>query len=99
VAPSSFAATAGTREAGELFEYSFAAPVTVKQGESAMLPFLQQKIGARKLLVYSKATGSIRATRPSSPTTPGRRWMVARLRFTTTNLRRRSAGGDAASGR
>ena len=57
VAPSSFAATADTRQAGELFEYSFAAPVTVKQGESAMLPFLQQKIGARKLLVYSESYG------------------------------------------
>ncbi len=44
-------------QAGELFEYSFAAPVTVKQGESAMLPFLQQKIGARKLLVYSESYG------------------------------------------
>ena len=57
IAPSSFAATADTRQAGELFEYSFAAPVTVKQGESAMLPFLQQKIGARKLLVYSENYG------------------------------------------
>lgn len=57
VAPSSFYRTADTREAGELFEYSFAAPVTVKQGESAMLPFLQQKIGARKLLVYSESYG------------------------------------------
>lgn len=57
VAPSSFAATADTRQAGELFEYSFATPVTVKQGESAMLPFLQQKIGARKLLVYSESYG------------------------------------------
>ncbi len=57
VMPSSFAATADTRQAGELFEYSFAAPVTVKQGESAMLPFLQQKIGARKLLVYSENYG------------------------------------------
>lgn len=56
-APSSFAATADTRQAGELFEYSFAAPVTVKQGESAMLPFLQQKIQARKLLVYSETYG------------------------------------------
>ena len=54
---SSFAATADGRQAGELFEYSFAAPVTVKQGESAMLPFLQQKIGARKLLVYSDSYG------------------------------------------
>jgi hypothetical protein len=57
IAPSSVAATADTRQAGELFEYSFAAPVTVKQGESAMLPFLQQKIGARKLLVYSENYG------------------------------------------
>jgi hypothetical protein len=57
LAPSSFAATADGRQAGELFEYSFATPVTVKQGESAMLPFLQQKIGARKLLVYSESYG------------------------------------------
>ncbi|HSR09533.1 MAG TPA: DUF4139 domain-containing protein, partial [Bryobacteraceae bacterium] len=57
VVPSSIAATADTRQAGELFEYTFAAPVTVKQGESAMLPFLQQKIGARKLLVYSENYG------------------------------------------
>ena len=54
---SSISAVADTRQAGELFEYSFAAPVTVKQGESAMLPFLQQKIGARKLLVYSESYG------------------------------------------
>jgi hypothetical protein len=57
VSGSSFAATANGRQAGELFEYTFAAPVTVKQGESAMLPFLQQKIGARKLLVYSESYG------------------------------------------
>ena len=55
--PSSVAATADGRQTGELFEYSFASPVTVKQGESAMLPFLQQKIGARKLLVYSESYG------------------------------------------
>jgi hypothetical protein len=54
---SSISTPADTRQAGELFEYSFAAPVTVKQGESAMLPFLQQKIGARKLLVYSEDYG------------------------------------------
>jgi hypothetical protein len=57
VDPSSIAATADGRQAGELFEYSFASPVTVKQGESAMLPFLQEKIGARKLLVYSESYG------------------------------------------
>jgi hypothetical protein len=57
ILPSSFGATAAGRQAGELFEYSFAAPVTIKQGESAMLPFLQQKIGARKLLVYAESYG------------------------------------------
>ncbi len=44
--------TAG-RELGELFEYAFATPVTVKKNESAMLPFLQQQVQARKLLIYS----------------------------------------------
>ena len=42
------------RDAGDLFEYSFSSPVTVKKGESAMLPFLQQKLGARKLLIYRR---------------------------------------------
>ena len=42
---------------GELFEYNFAAPVTVKKNESAMLPFLQDKLEARKLLIYNN-TGS-----------------------------------------
>ena len=50
---SSVAASAATRELGELFEYRIPAPVTVRKSESAMLPFLQQKIAARKLLVYS----------------------------------------------
>lgn len=53
VAPSTIVAAAEGREMGELFEYSFSAPVTVKKDESAMLPFLQQKVTARKLLVYS----------------------------------------------
>ncbi len=44
-------------ELGDLFEYRFSTPVTVKQGESAMLPFLQQKLGARKLLIYSESYG------------------------------------------
>jgi len=57
VEASSFANVADTQQAGELFEYSFATPISVKQGESAMLPFLQQKIGARKLLVYSENYG------------------------------------------
>jgi len=42
---------------GELFEYRFPTPVTVKKDESAMLPFLQQKIGSRKLLIYSENYG------------------------------------------
>ncbi|MCH8268140.1 MAG: hypothetical protein IH846_11525 [Acidobacteria bacterium] len=50
---SSIAVTAATRELGELFEYRFSTPVTVRKSESAMLPFLQQKVEARKLLVYS----------------------------------------------
>jgi len=50
---SSVAPTAEARELGELFEYNFATPVTVRRGESAMLPFLQQKIAARKILIYS----------------------------------------------
>jgi hypothetical protein len=38
---------------GELFEYRIAQPVTIRKNESAMLPFLQQPIEARKLLIYS----------------------------------------------
>jgi len=54
---SSIGSTTDTRDLGELFEYSFSSPVSVKQGESAMLPFLQQKIGARKLLIYMESFG------------------------------------------
>ncbi len=42
---------------GELFEYNFAGPVTVKRNQSAMLPFLQDKIAARKLLIYTEHDG------------------------------------------
>jgi len=54
---STLAPAADTRDLGELFEYSFASPVSVKQGESAMLPFLQQKVGARKLVIYLESFG------------------------------------------
>ena len=54
-APSSRAPPAG--ELGELFEYRISQPVTIRKDESAMLPFLQQAIDARKLLIYS-TTGS-----------------------------------------
>ena len=50
-------ASAEGRETGELFQYSFAGPVSVKKGESAMLPFLQQKVNTRKLLIYSENFG------------------------------------------
>jgi hypothetical protein len=45
------------RDLGDLFEYSFSSPVTVKKNESTMLPFVQQKIGARKLLIYAESYG------------------------------------------
>ncbi len=44
-------------ERGDLFEYRFDTPVTVKRSESAMLPFLQQKISSRKLLIYQEPLG------------------------------------------
>ncbi|MCU1262399.1 MAG: hypothetical protein JWO80_5284, partial [Bryobacterales bacterium] len=52
-AESSILAQAAGRDLGELFEYQIAAPVTIRKNESAMLPFLQQKITGRKLLIYS----------------------------------------------
>ncbi|MCU1336382.1 MAG: hypothetical protein JWO19_1963 [Bryobacterales bacterium] len=54
---SSIAPAMDTRDLGELFEYSFSGPVSVKQGESAMLPFLQQKVNTRKLLIYMESFG------------------------------------------
>ena len=53
VEPSSIVASATAGELGELFEYRIAQPVTIRKDESAMLPFLQQPIEARKLLIYS----------------------------------------------
>jgi len=52
-AASTVIAPAAGRELGELFEYHIATPVTVRRNESAMLPFLQQKVDTRKLLIYS----------------------------------------------
>jgi hypothetical protein len=43
-------------EIADLFEYSIATPVTVRKDESAMMPFLQQKISARKLIIYSDSS-------------------------------------------
>lgn len=55
---SSVAVTTQGREVGELFEYRFSTPVTVKKSESAMLPFLQQKLNTRKLLIYQESQGN-----------------------------------------
>src|ERR1039457_4826799 len=52
-AVSTIAAPPAARELGELFEYHIPTPVTVRRNESAMLPFLQQKVDTRKLLIYS----------------------------------------------
>ena len=57
---SSVVPEAQARELGELFEYRFATPVTVRKDESAMLPFVQEKLSARKLLIYSEM-GSVNA--------------------------------------
>jgi hypothetical protein len=50
---STIVASASAGELGELFEYRIAQPVTIRKDESAMLPFLQQAIEGRKLLIYS----------------------------------------------
>jgi hypothetical protein len=54
---STVAAAAESQELGELFEYRFSQPITVKRNASAMLPFLQQKVASRKLIVYSESMG------------------------------------------
>ena len=53
---SAIAASGSATEVADLFQYSIKDPVTVKKNESAMLPFLQQKIAARKLIIYSDAS-------------------------------------------
>ena len=56
MAESSTVAQAGpAQEIADLFEYDIATPVTVRKDESAMMPFLQQKVSARKLIIYSDA--------------------------------------------
>jgi hypothetical protein len=56
-AASDLSVNVASGDLGELFEYRFSTPVTVKKDESTMLPFLQQPIGARKLLIYSESYG------------------------------------------
>ncbi len=54
MAPSTISSEALAQERGDLFEYTIATPVTVRKNESAMLPFLQSKIEARRLLIFSE---------------------------------------------
>lgn len=57
-APSRLAQTATAGALGDLFAYQISRPVTIRKGESAMLPFLQQRIKARKLLIFNESSGS-----------------------------------------
>jgi len=52
-APSSIVAGASADAVGELFEYRIGQPVSIRKNESAMLPFLQQAVDTRKLLIWS----------------------------------------------
>ncbi len=51
--PSTIQVATEGQEIGELFEYRFNTPVTIRKNESAMVPFLQQKTDARKLLIWT----------------------------------------------
>lgn len=53
---SSVAPAGQAQEIADLFEYTIANPVTVRKDESAMMPFLQQKVQARKLIIYSDSS-------------------------------------------
>jgi len=57
IEPGTLAVITQTRELGDLFEYRFDNPVTIHKNESAMLPFLQQTIAARKLLIFTADYG------------------------------------------
>ncbi len=52
------AETADASEKGDLFEYRFPSRVNARNGESILLPFLQQKLPVRRLLVYSDTSSS-----------------------------------------
>ena len=55
---STVAAAAVGAELGELFEYRIDKPVTIRKGESAMLPFLREKVKTRRLLIYDQGNTS-----------------------------------------
>ena len=75
-APSSIVAAAAGRDLGELFEYRISQPVSIRNNESAMLPFLQQPLDARKLLIYIQRgsehpTNAVELTNSSGETLDG----------------------------
>jgi len=47
---------ASAQQAGELFEYVIATPVTIARQHSAMLPIINEEIGGEKLSIYNPAT-------------------------------------------
>jgi hypothetical protein len=52
-AAASLTANAQTKEAGEFFQYTVAAPVSVKRGESALVPIISHEIGYTRELLYN----------------------------------------------
>ena len=95
---SDVAVNVASGDLGELFEYRFSTPVTVKKDESAMFPFLQQPIGARKLLIYSESYGEhpMNAAELNNSTAQDAGWR-ADHRFRCRQLCRRSPDDDAQS--
>lgn len=63
-------APAETKDAGEFFEYQVALPVSVRRGESALVPILQRELAYRRELLYNGSK------HPNHP--------VAALRFSNT---------------
>ena len=58
VSASTMSITGAATEIADLFQYAIRDAVTVKKNESSMLPFLQQKITARKVIIYSDQSKS-----------------------------------------
>ena len=97
---SDVAVNVASGDLGELFEYRFSTPVTVKKDESTMLPFLQQPIGARKLLIYSENYGEhpMNAAELNNSTAEDAGWRPDH-RLRCRQLCRRSPDDDAQSRR
>ena len=51
----STAVSAEAKETGETFQYSVTAPVTVKRGESALVPIISHMVNYERELLYNKA--------------------------------------------